>query len=1266
MNRSSTYQHLVRLLLVLLMVTFWGGHAYALLSGSGTAESPYIITNAEDWNAFCSRVNHGVSTYVPNAWAVLANDITVTISSTDQSVHGYMVGIRNESTISEYYPYSGTFDGQGHTLTFNFETNTNENEDKGKGLFPAPFRYVSNGAVIKNLRVEGTIKTSQKYAGGIVGRAEGTVTITNCISNITIDSSVSGDGTHGGLVGYSSNSFDNYLKIGDCLFNGKLLGSNTNNCGGFEGGGNKCYIYSSFFTPSQVTISTSGSATFTRAPYPGFDDCYYLQSFGTAQGTDANGLSGAELAQNLGASWTTHNDSVYVTPFARYVDISGWVSGSAPSTPTITGNRSAGSVAYKYKVKDSGDNTYSTSPPTLPGHYTVKASIPAGNDANGQYWNAWESTMEFCVVGAPNAATDLHYNGTAQTLLADNGTAAVGTFYYRLGTSGGWSTTPPSATTGGTYTIYYYVKSPDVRHNDIGSQSEPAGSVNVTIQPKDLPSPAMTLSETSMTYTGSELKPSVTVKDGDDLIDPSEYTVNYMNNTNVGTASVTVYENGAGGNYTIPTVTVLNFEITKAPVSATAPKARTLTYKAEPQELVTAGTITGAGSTKDCTMKYCLDGQNYSVAIPTGTQAKTYTVYYRVDGDMNHEGLVPASLTVTINPKQLGSAAIGISPSSFVYDGTAKEPVVSVLDGETPIPSSEYTVTYSDNIQVGTATVTVKDNEGGNYVINGSVQFPIVAADAGYVPPTPKQGLIYNTAAQELVDAGSATGGTMQYSLDGKTYSTTIPTGTDAKEYTIYYKVVGDANHSDREAKTVKVTLAAKLVDSPVIVITPSAIDYDGNPKTPVVTVRDGDTVIPASEYTITYSDNVNVGTATVKIEDKPDGNYTVNGTAIFYVVDPISVIKQPQPMTGLVYNGKMRELIVAGVAPDGTMVYSLDGKTYSIAIPTAKDAGKYTVWYKVVGKDNVDKTTPAKVTATINPKSVNISVILTGGGPQQVPGITVVDEFDSVMDTDAYEIVYKDANGKEVKPSNGRLPEGEYEVIVRPTGNYTGPAVATSFRVRGELSFVFTMESDLIAVTLPYSRKLPDSYQAYRFDRLDDHGYPVFKEIQSTQLFAGEPYLLRYTGGSAATRGSRQLDLSPSNPALVDLSTPIHEQMNGSIIFTGIFDDMSNQKAIAEGAYILQADNTWKASASTKQADASKICLDAFHAYLHYRNHATSDEILPVTVPGATAINGIILEDEDGVQAWYDLNGRRIDGPQRGVNILRTKSGQTRKVVIR
>lgn len=1248
------------------MVTFWSGRGYAL-SGAGTADAPYIITSAEDWNAFCVRVNHMSSIFVPDAYAVLANDITVTITQTTQSAHGYMVGLRDENN-SKYYPYKGTFDGQGHTLTFNFETIVSPGDDVANSLYPAPFRYVANGAVIKNLRVEGTIKTSKKFAGGIVGYSEDYVTISNSICNITIDSSINGDGSHGGLVGWHTTDY-RPLTIKDCLFNGKLLGGSTDNCGGFQGGGNLISISSSIFAPSEITIKSTGSSTFSRAYYTSLSltNCYRFRTFGYEQGTDANGLSGAVLAQNLGASWTTHNDSAYVTPFARYVDIAGWVSGSAPSTPTMTGNRSSGSVAFKYKVQGAGDNTYSPTPPTQPGHYTVMASVPAGNDANGQYWNAWESTMDFCVVDPPKAATDLHYNGTAQKLLADNGTVAVGTFYYRLGAEGSWSTMPPSATSGGTYTVYYYVKSPNARYNDIGSEAEPAGSVNVTILPKTLPSPAMTLSETSMTYTGSELKPTVTIKDGDALVDPSEYLVNYVNNTNAGTASVMVYENGAGGDYVIPTVTVLNFEIKKAQLGCTPPKARTLTYTKEPQELVTAGTISGAGSTADCSMKYCLDGQNYSVAIPTGTAAKTYTVYYRVDGDMNHEGIVPASLNVTINPKQLSASAITISPTSFVYDGTAKEPAVSVLDGDSPIPPSEYTVAYSNNMQAGTATVTVTSNPGANYIINGSAQFAIVTADATYVPPTAKGGLIYNTTAQELVTAGTATGGSMLYSLDGKTYTSTIPTGTDAKEYTVYYKVEGDPNHSDMTPDPIKVTISSKTIGTPVIVVTPSAIDYDGKAKTPTVTVRDGDTVIPASEYTLTYSDNVNVGTATVKIEDKPDGNYTVNGSATFLIVDPVAAVKAPQPKTGLEYNGKMRELIVAGVAPDGVMVYSLDGKTYSLAIPTAKDARNYKVWYKVVDNDGVDKTTAKTVTATINPKNVNISIVLTGRGVQMVPAVTVVDEFDSVLDDGGYQVVYQTTSGKEVKPTNGRLPEGDYVVIVRPVGNYSGPSISTTFHVRGELSFVFTIQSDLITVCLPFSRSLPASYQAYCFDRLDDQNNPVFKELKTTLLSAGEPYLLKYIGTGSGTRGNRVLDLSPDNPAIVDLSTPIREQMNGDIIFTGLFDDMTNKKGVSEGAYILQNNNSWKASASKKEADASKICLDAFHAYLHYRNHSTPTEELTVTVPGiVVAINSIILEDEDGEQTWYDLNGRRIDGPQRGVNILRMKSGQTRKVVIR
>ncbi len=60
---------------------------------------------------------------------------------------------------------------------------------------------------------------------------------------------------------------------------------------------------------------------------------------------------------------------------------------------------------------------------------------------------------------------------------------------------------------------------------------------------------------------------------------------------------------------------------------------------------------------------------------------------------------------------------------------------------------------------------------------------------------------------------------------------------------------------------------------------------HDGSEKKPTVTVKDGSTTIPASEYTVGYSNNKNVGTATVTITDKAGGNYTVSGTTTFVIV---------------------------------------------------------------------------------------------------------------------------------------------------------------------------------------------------------------------------------------------------------------------------------------------------------------------------------------------------------------------------------------------
>ena len=93
----------------------------------------------------------------------------------------------------------------------------------------------------------------------------------------------------------------------------------------------------------------------------------------------------------------------------------------------------------------------------------------------------------------------------------------------------------------------------------------------------------------------------------------------------------------------------------------TAPVANTLTYTGKPQALITGGKAEGG------TMKYSTDGTNYSAAIPAGTDAGPYTVYYKVEGDKNHNNTDPQNFTVTIAQAD---------PSKLLPDGysTVAEP----------------------------------------------------------------------------------------------------------------------------------------------------------------------------------------------------------------------------------------------------------------------------------------------------------------------------------------------------------------------------------------------------------------------------------------------------------------------------------------------------------------------------------------------------------------------------------------------------------------
>ena len=120
---------------------------------------------------------------------------------------------------SAHHDFCGTFDGNKKTLTVSYGSASNPiNEDN-----VAPFSFVENGCVIKDLHVAGNIYTSKQFAGGLAGTQYGTVKIENCHISTVIHSYTSGDGTHGGIVGHAGNSSSTKLTIDGCVFDGKLF-----------------------------------------------------------------------------------------------------------------------------------------------------------------------------------------------------------------------------------------------------------------------------------------------------------------------------------------------------------------------------------------------------------------------------------------------------------------------------------------------------------------------------------------------------------------------------------------------------------------------------------------------------------------------------------------------------------------------------------------------------------------------------------------------------------------------------------------------------------------------------------------------------------------------------------------------------------------------------------------------------------------------------------------------------------------------------------
>ncbi|ETD24409.1 hypothetical protein [Prevotella nigrescens] len=293
---------------------------YALNFGNFTATTPvtadktvdvgvdvsgtFPIATKDDWKEFCGVVNNGVT----------AVDAKLTA---DVNLGTEVVWVGDN-----YNQYGGTFDGQGHTLSFDW---TSQGD-------PAPFDFV-DGATIKNLRTKGKITTSGGEASGLLGNAYGATTISNCVSDVEITSSIDWDACEAaGLV--QTVGYNGKVTVTDCVVKGNINATTEKGRKGMAGfvytldDGGACTLNTCLYLGKNNGV---GDECFTFAPEGiTLNNCYYLNACGKAQGdkiTEAqlkNGyvahkLQGDRTDNVWGQTLGTDDEPMLTTEKAKHV-----------------------------------------------------------------------------------------------------------------------------------------------------------------------------------------------------------------------------------------------------------------------------------------------------------------------------------------------------------------------------------------------------------------------------------------------------------------------------------------------------------------------------------------------------------------------------------------------------------------------------------------------------------------------------------------------------------------------------------------------------------------------------------------------------------------------------------------------------------------------------------------------------------------------------------------------------------------------------------
>ena len=428
-----------------------------------------------------------------------------------------------------------------------------------------------------------------------------------------------------------------------------------------------------------------------------------------------------------------------------------------------------------------------------------------------------------------------------------------------------------------------------------------------------------------------------------------------------------------------------------------------------------------------------------------------------------------AGVQYTINSKKVTDPAIEVADAG-TYDGTEKKPSVVVKDGEKVIPDSEYSVSYADNINAGTATVTITDVAGGNYDVSGSKAFTInkgayngtvekkvtiikkrstaqtgtlMAADFFPEEAVPEGAVISNVNGS----FDSAVMNPLTLDQDaGKISYITAANITSTTDQTCKV-IISSTNYENIEA-----TLTFHPTDKMTVTIdglTYTGKTYDGSAIQPSGTLTVSDDKVLVDELEVLYEGTGNTtyngptapkDAGTYKaIYKVADSNETYTGSVEYaFTISPKAVTTD---MIGTIASQEYTGEVITPTpeVKDGSIKLT-SGRDFDFSYDENTNAGKNTAILIITGKGNYMGT--ADKTFTIERKDIAGAVIeleqseLSYSGSTQIVKIKSVTVSGRTLTSGDYSII----NGSDMFMS----AKDSIPLMIEGKGNYTGTATTT------------------------------------------------------------------------------------------------------------------------------------------------------------------------------------------------------------------------------